>query len=218
MTDKGYNKFKRSLDNHDFMTPEHIATFLRNNKTGVDNHGRQALAQIIEKFHRNETVVDAACGTCVNWELFRMRSTPCKYIGVDRTADFLAHAHNLYQDEIELKLGYVQELPFADGEVEVVIMRHILEHLQEGYELAIREGLRVASKELILVFFLDLDEGLYDKIQESDPDERGCTFFWNTYSWPKLIGFLSEFGYEIKMDRILTPGASAADTIVRIIK
>lgn len=192
--------------------------FLRNHGTGADNLGRQALAEIIEKFHPNETVADVACGTCVNWEVFRARNTPCKYIGVDRTAGFLEHARNLYQGEIELKLGYVQELPFADNEVEVVVMRHILEHLQEGYELAIREGLRVASKELIVIFFLDPTDSAEDHIQESKVDENGCTYFWNTYSWFKFTQFISQLGVQIKVERVVTPGAAHADTIVRLIK
>jgi ubiquinone/menaquinone biosynthesis C-methylase UbiE len=78
---QGYNKFKDTPDNHDFMTKEHIGTFLRNHRTGIDNLGRQALAQIIELYDC-PTVLDAACGTCVNWEVFKLRGTRCKYTGV----------------------------------------------------------------------------------------------------------------------------------------
>jgi len=215
---QGHNKFKTSPDNHDFMEPDHIARFLRNHKTGIDNNGRYALAEIINHHHSGETVVDAACGTCVNWEVFKRAGVDCKFIAVDRAEGLLEHAKGLYGSEIEYKLGYVQELPFEDDEVEVVIMRHIMEHLEEGYVAAIEEGLRVASKELIVVFFIDPANGPDDNISESDPDENGCTYFWNTYSLPKLQDFLFSKGYQVKMGRVETFGAAATDTIFRIIK
>jgi len=214
---KGQNPYKRTLDNHDFMEKDHISRFLRNHKTGIDNLGRQGLAQIVEKYD-NPRVIDAACGTCVNWDVFKLRGTKCEYVGVDRTEGLLSHAQELYGDEIELVQGYVQALPFNDDSADIVVLRHILEHLQEGYEDVIREGLRVASKELVIVFFLDPSNAPQDDISESDPDENGCTYFWNTYSYPKLMEFLNGFGYQVKLHVIPTPGAAHQDTIVRIIK
>jgi ubiquinone/menaquinone biosynthesis C-methylase UbiE len=120
--------------------------------------------------------------------------------------------------EISVTKGYVQELPLKDGSVDIVIMRHILEHLQEGYEDAILEGLRVASKELIVVFFLNPSHEDDDVIHESDPDENGCTYFWNTYSWIKFTNFVSGLGVKMKYDHVITPGAAHSDTIVRLIK
>jgi ubiquinone/menaquinone biosynthesis C-methylase UbiE len=213
---KGFNKFKDTPDNHDFMTEEHIAGFLRNHRTGTDNLGRHTLASIIAK-HDNPLVLDAACGTCVNWEVFKQRGIQCQYTGVDRTLGMLEEAEKRYP-EITLVPGYVQQLPFNDDSHDIVIMRHILEHLQEGYEDAIREGLRVASKELVVVFFLNPSDQEEDTIEESDPDENGCTYFWNTYSWSKFINFVAELGVAMKCDHVITPGAAHADTIVRLIK
>ena len=210
------NKFKDTPDNHDFMTQEHIAGFLRNHKTGIDNLGRRYLASIVNGYN-NPTVVDAACGTCVNREVFKLMGVRCQYIGVDRTEDMLVEAARRYPD-ITVVPGYVQELPLENDAADVVIMRHIFEHLQEGYEDAIREGLRVASKELVLVFFLDPSSEPEDRIEESDPDENGCTYFWNTYSRQKLMEFLIRFGYQIKGAFVPTPGAAHADTIIRIVK
>lgn len=213
----GHNPFKRTLDNHDFMSPDQIAQFLRHHGTGADNRGRQMLAKIVSQYP-NARVVDAACGTCVNWEVFKNAGVQCQYTGVDRTEGMLAEARSRYGHEIELRQGYVQELPFEDDSVDVVIMRHILEHLQEGYEAAIVEGLRVAARELVLVFFLDPSPGFVDSIEESDVDENGCSFFWNTYSWPKLTHFIATLGVQMKVERITTPGAAHADTIVRLVK
>lgn len=217
MAIKGYNKFKDSPDNHDFMTEEHVAGFLRNHRTGIDNLGRQALGRIVATYP-NPRVLDAACGTCVNWDVFKAMGVQCEYVGMDRTESMLREADHRYGDEIALHCGYVQATDLPDGFADVVILRHILEHLQEGYEAAIREGLRVASKELIVVFFLDPSDSEEDVMSESDPDENGCTYFWNTYSWTKFTGFIASLGVQIKLGHVATPGAAHADTIVRLIK
>jgi ubiquinone/menaquinone biosynthesis C-methylase UbiE len=214
---QGFNKFKHTPDNHDFMSGEHIAGFLRNHRTGTDNLGRQTLAKIIQQYD-NPKVLDAACGTCVNWEVFKLTGTKCQYVGMDRTEGMLEEANNRYGGEITLHRGYVQETDLPDNFVDVVIMRHILEHLQEGYETAIKEGLRVASKELIVVFFLDPSEKEEDEMQESPLDENGCTYFWNTYSWAKFTRFVSGLGVKMMIGYVKTPGAAHADTIVRLVK
>ena len=214
---KGHNPYKDTPDNHDFMTTEHVSGSLRNHRTGVDNYGRQTLAQIIAQ-HDNPKVLDAACGTCVNWDVFKQAGVQCEYVGMDRTEGMLTEAIKRYGDEITLHQGYVQKTDLPDDYADVVIMRHIVEHLQEGYEDAIHEGLRVASKELVLVFFLDPSDSEEDDISESEPDENGCTYFWNTYSWPKFTKFVSSLGVQMKVGHVVTPGAAHADTIVRLIK
>lgn len=219
--------YKTRKDNHDFMEPDHIAGFLRKHKTGVDNIGRAALVQILGSYV-NPKVLDAACGTCVNYEVFRNLGLKCRYTGLDRTQKLLDHAKELYVPssgtvaDLEriptLVHGYVEEMPFENGEFDVVVLRHILEHLEEGYELAVQEALRVASKEVIVVFFLDPSPKDEDEVIESEKDENGCTYFWNTYSWTKFVNFLAPFGYKIARHRLVTPGAAHADTIVRILK
>jgi len=199
------------------MTEEHIASFLRNHNTGTNNLGRHKLASIVREYD-NPSVLDVACGTCVNWEVFKNVNVQCKYHGIDRTKKMLAHAKRLYGDEIMLHEGYIQELPFKGSSYDIVIARHILEHLSEGYEQAINEVFRVASKEAILVFFLDLSDGPQDHIQESQPDENGCTYFWNTYSHDRLFTFLSGLNCRIVTDYVRTPNAAANDTIIRLIK
>lgn len=209
--------YRDRRDNHDFMTPEHVSGFLRNHGTGTNNLGRMVLSNIIRTYD-NPKVLDAACGTCVNWETFKLLGTKCRYTGMDRTQKMIDHARKLYDNQIDLQLGYVQNMPFQDGQMDIVIMRHILEHLEEGYEAAIKEGLRVASKELIVVFFINPSDSDKDDISESTPDENNCTYFWNTYSWSKFVNFVSGLGVRIQRDYVVTPGAAADDTIIRLIK
>jgi ubiquinone/menaquinone biosynthesis C-methylase UbiE len=214
---KGHNPYKNTPDDHDFMEEEHIARFLRNDGTGVDNLGRRSLGNIV-KSHGHPDVLDIACGTAVNWETFKKFNMPCNYTGLDRTKNLLTHAKELYGDEISLVEGYAQDLPFKDNSFDIVILRHILEHLQEGYEDVIKEALRVTRKELVVVFFLDLTISEEDRIQESDPDENGCTYFWNEYSHSKFMRFVSSLGVRPAVGYIRSPDAAHADTIFRLIK
>lgn len=216
MSDKAWETRR---DNHDFMEPAHVAQFLRNHRTGPDNLGRMALAQIIAS-QAPCTVLDAACGTGVNWEVLHNHNVPCTYTGLDRTARLLAHARDLYgsHEDAEFVQGYVEEMPFDDESKDIVILRHILEHLEEGYEPAITEALRVAAKEVIVVFFLTPNETQEHVLEESEPDKNGCTYHWNTYSWQKFSTFLAGFGYRFTAHHVPTPGAAHADTIVRIYK
>lgn len=211
-------KWETRRDNHDFMQPDHVRNFLRNHNTGVNNLGRLCLATMIAQHGEGTKVLDAACGSCVNYEVFRNHHVPCVYTGLDRTDKLLEEARRRYGDEITLVKGFVQEMPVPDESQDVVILRHIVEHLEEGYELAIKEALRVAKKEVILVFFLTPRQEPTDLIEQSQPDENGCTYFWNTYSWPKFTQFVASLGVQIQVKHVPTPGAAHADTIVRLIK
>jgi len=209
--------YQTRRDNHDFMTEEHISVFLRNHNTGTNNRGRHRLASLLFEYQQ-PTVLDVACGSCVNWEVFKGRGLDCQYTGLDRTKKMLAHAQALYGDEIKLQEGFIQSLPFQDSAFDIVIARHIIEHLGEGYEQAIKEVYRVASKEAIIVLFVDLANGPDDEIKESDPDENGCTYFWNTYAHDKFMTFLGTLGCRVSVEYVVTPNAAANDTIIRLIK
>jgi len=200
------------------MKPDHVAQFLRNHNTGVNNLGRLYLASIISQHGPGTTVLDAACGSCVNYEVFKNHHVKCHYTGLDRTEKLLEEAKCRYHDEITLIKGFVQEIPLPDESQDIVILRHILEHLEEGYELAIKDALRVAKKEVIAVFFLTPNTGETDQLEQSSPDENGCTYWWNTYSWNKFVRFVASLGHQVQVRYVLTPGAAHADTIVRIIK
>lgn len=223
-------KYKTRKDDHDYMTPDHVATFLRDHNTGTDNLGRHALSEIVRSHSipdHTPTVLDAACGTCVNFEVFKNRRVPCHYVGLDRTQQLLDHAGNLYvpatsgdiTNLVGLRQGYVQEMPFEDNSFDIVILRHIVEHLEEGYELALKEAWRVAKKEVVVIFFENPTSASDHVFCESEPDDNGCTYWWNKYSWMKFSKFIvDDLGAFFTRNVIVTPGAAAQDTIIRIYK
>ncbi len=210
-------------DDHDFMTDEEIAGFLRGPATGFKNNGRRCLVSTVNELGLTRpTVLDAACGTAINWETFKDMGVECDYTGMDRTEKMIVDAERRYGDEITTKIGYVQGLPFEDDSFDVVIMRHIMEHLPPGdMEEAIAEGIRVASNTFLISFFLPPDAREEHDIQEnpSNDGRDGCTHFWNTYSHRRLMEFLNGFGYQVQRSMpIPTIGAAHPDVIYSITK
>jgi len=206
-------------NDHDFFTPEHVAQFLRNHKTGIDNRGRQQLVHIIKSYN-DPTILDVACGTAVNYEVLRNMGVKCLYTGYDRTQQLLDHAKSLYGENILLKRGHAQDLPYADRTFDVSILRHILEHMSpENAYRAIEEAIRVSIQETILVFFLTPHNGPTHNIERRPSNIEGhpeITHYWNTYSWLQLMQFLSKFGRKISREDVYTFGAAAPDCIVRL--
>ncbi len=217
---RNIHKDQTRLDDHDFMEPDHIARFLRNYKTGVDNLGRHTLAKILKQYS-SPTVLDIACGSCVNFEVFRRFGVQCQYIGYDRTRNLLHHARTLYGDEIRLDRGYAEDLPYVDHYVDVSILRHIGEHmLPKDFYTAIQEAIRVSKSEVIIVFFetpQNIPEHIVNKRSSNIPNQE-VFHYWNVYSWSRFTEFIASLGVQMKYDHIQTPGAAHADTIVRLIK
>lgn len=214
-----------AYNDHDYFDKDHVARFLRNHNTGVDNWGRHALAGIINSYEGPLSILDAPCGTACNFEVFESALNICfSYTGLDRTQQFLDHAKKLYGDRLELKHGYVQELPYESGSFDITIGRHIFEHLEPSeMELAIKELVRVANREAILVFFLDPHMGpehIIERRSSNIPGKPEIMHYWNTLSWPKLLNLITSLPFvkQIMHHKVITPGAAAADIIVRVLK
>lgn len=215
--------YKNHSNDHDFFQEDHISRFLRQHKTGTDNNGRIRLGELIHE-NKYSTILDVASGSCVNYETWKGMNCKIKYTGFDLTQNLLNEARRRYGSEIELKHGYAQELleNFQPKSFDFVVIRHYLEHAFAGqYETIIKQALEIADKELVIVFFLDLIDGPDDIIEERSSNIEGkpeITHFWSCFSKDKLFNFLSTLGCQIKIEYVVTQGAAANDTIIRLIK
>lgn len=209
-------------NDHDFFDDDHIKRFLRQHKTGEDNFGRQFLTYIVGNYH-NPKILDAAGGSAVNYPVFRSTGFPFEYYLLDRTQKLIDYAKELYGNEIHTVHGYVQEIPFEDNFFDITILRHIGEHLSpDDFHLAIEEAIRVSSKEVVIVFFLEPHDGPEDVLETRSSNIEGhpeITHKWNQYSRSKFISFLRQVApnAKIKSGEIMTPGAAAVDYIYRVI-
>jgi ubiquinone/menaquinone biosynthesis C-methylase UbiE len=138
---------------------------------------------ILEKNYKS--VLDIPCGLCVDFLSLKQSNPEIDYLGVDITTLFVDRAIN---QNIPAKLGRIQEIPVLDSSFDVVYSRHILEHL-DTYRQAIPELVRVAKKEVLIVFFMKPVPTEYDAILIGNVD--GCPIFHNQYSKSKLEAFLN---------------------------
>lgn len=131
-----------------------------------------------------KSVLDVPCGVCIDYPLFKKNCPNIYYLGVDLTPAFVDNAIKL---GIPAQLGKIQELPCLDSSFEVTYARHILEHL-DSYEDAIKELVRVAKKEVIIVFFIPPHGNESNRIFIKELN--GYPIYHNRYSKSQIESFL----------------------------
>lgn len=109
-----------------------------------------------------------------------------KYTGLDTTEEFIKYAEEKYGTKVKIKFkhGDIQDIPFGDGEFDLVYTRHTLEYLP-NYKKAVAELARVCSNRCIIVLLNDL-KPRGNKIKFNN--EKGVYF--NYYKESGLIGTL----------------------------
>lgn len=137
---------------------------------------------ILEKNYKS--VLDIPCGLCVDFASLKQIDPQIDYLGIDLTALFIDRA---ILQNIPVKLGRIQEIPCPDSSFDIAYSRHILEHLNI-YQQAIQELIRVAKKEVLIVFFIKPIANGFDLIIDGLVDRY--PIYYNQYSRPKLESFL----------------------------
>lgn len=145
---------------------------------------KQTAAAYISK-KKYKTVLDIACGTASFKKALELAGSKARYTGVDSANYWKLKGHDftLVQNDAEdLK-------DILDKSFDVVFMRHILEHLPT-FQRGLSEALRVAKKEVIVVFFN----------KPADKEEIRTVFddgvvYTNIYSTKDIEKFLEDYTY-----------------------
>jgi ubiquinone/menaquinone biosynthesis C-methylase UbiE len=138
-------------------------------------------------------VLDVPCGTCTEYFAYKANHIAIEYTGLDITRYLVARAQAMGINAVE---GSIENIPFNDSSFELVYARHILEHL-DYYHLALNECIRVAEKEVLVVFFIPPGEGEGDKISYANVD--GAGLYHNRYNKEALVNFVNQ---NLKVDHL----------------
>jgi ubiquinone/menaquinone biosynthesis C-methylase UbiE len=169
---------------HDSLSRDHVKnTFMRGKGFGVDSLGRIKVAELIrDKGFKN--VFDIPCCNCVMYEVLKKHIPDIDYYGADLTLQMIDVSEELFP-ELKFKLSrcYIQDMGFNDNAFEVVIARHIFEHIPDWKE-AMQECLRIAGKYVYFVFYLP--PGKEEKINLCK--NVSGDYYLNTYREKDVIG------------------------------
>lgn len=113
------------------------------------------------------SMLDVPCGLCIDYLGLKKDKIDVAYHGADITQKLVDRAQKLGLSVIKAD---IENLPYADNQFDLTYARHILEHLPY-YEKAVAELVRVARREVLIVFFIkptSADNDLIDCAALSD--------------------------------------------------
>lgn len=164
---------------HDALKKDYLKNeFLKWPGFGVDSVGRNKLAELIKnKSILEPSILDVPCGNSINYQVFKQYDFDFQYYGADLTDKLIESSIELYPElHDHFTLCYIQDLPFVPGQFDIVVARHIFEHIPD-WRKAIQECLRVASKYTYLIFFKEPGYNEDIKLEK----RRTGDFYLNTY-------------------------------------
>ncbi len=166
---------------------------LVNHLSNVEDTERSLLRRILRETSPT-SLLDVACGPATEKTGYDRYGLGIDYTGLDASRYMLGVAQQRHPDSKFVR-ATVEELPFRDSTFDVVLLKHILEHLPT-YEDAVHEALRVARDTVLIDFFhalIPIGRNIHLK------DRRGFPNNW--YSRSKFHSFLdtcSITGYELR--------------------
>lgn len=186
--------------------PEEDLRTLVTRLSNVEDKERSLIRRIVREI-RPMTLLDVACGPATEKSGYDQYGLGIDYTGLDASRYMLNVAQQRHPDS-NLVRANVQELPFRDATFDVILLKHILEHLP-GYEIAVTEALRVARSAVIIDFFHTLLP-----ISRDIPlkDRRG--FHNNWYSRARFHSFLDTCSSGFELYQTTGTSGQTADVYV----
>lgn len=149
-------------------------------KEGVQSDRIYCRKYIAEKNYKS--FLDCGCGLAVDYYGFKEDNYPIKYVGLD-SCYYLIDLHRANDIQI-IEAELDKPLPIRDDTYECVYGREIMEHLQY-HRRTLDEFIRVASKEVIITWFIKPDNEPEDIKYREDED-----VFHNKYNIDQLEKFI----------------------------
>jgi len=113
----------------DDYSPETVEEFLRAGDEGSAHPSRLKAIELLEGIG---SVLDVGCGTGVMFELIRRHRPSIDYAGIDVTEQFVRSAQRRFPSDAQrFRQGSIFDLQADGRQFDVVLCRHVLEHLPD---------------------------------------------------------------------------------------
>jgi SAM-dependent methyltransferase len=113
---------------------------------------RRQLAEILVRL--GDRLLDVGCGPGALWPRLEPYRPRVEWVGVDVTAAMVAAARRLFPG-VAVYQADAGHLPFPDQSFDVVLLRHVLEHLPYSLlEAALAQAMRLARRAVVVDFYL----------------------------------------------------------------
>lgn len=134
-------------------SPERIEGVVRRERgLDPDASARRRLADLVVRL--GDTLLDVGCGPGAMWTHFEPHRPRVSWTGADVTPEMLDVARRLFT-HVEVVHAEARALPFLDDAFDVVLLRHVLEHLPvEMLPEVLREAFRVARRAVVADFYV----------------------------------------------------------------
>lgn len=97
-----------------------------------------------------ESMLDIPCGFCTEYAGLQQDNIAITYYGIDIAQPLVELAQ---EKGLMVVHGSIEDIPYPDSYVDLCYARHIFEHIP-SYEIALNELMRVARKEVLIIFSL----------------------------------------------------------------
>ena len=146
-------KDRRDWENWFRWTPQRIKRIVQDEQQRARSQSnRSALADLVVSLGDN--LLDVGCGPGALWQHFENYRPRFSWMGVDVTEAMAGVAHRL-APHVAIAVTDAGKLPFADKSFEVVLLRHVLEHLPQWLmQQALGEAMRVARRAVVVDFYI----------------------------------------------------------------
>jgi SAM-dependent methyltransferase len=168
--------------------------FLRDPVDGIDHPARVYLREWLKK-NPGLTLLDIPCGPGVEYEGFRKDNVPVKYIGMDFSETMLRAVKSRFP-EADVREGNILDIALPPRSVDVVLCRHILEHLDD-WRPAVREAIRVARRCVFIV--------LFRMPTHTERRAIGHGAYDNRLDWSEISAFIDSVGRETHVETLTLP-------------
>jgi glycosyltransferase involved in cell wall biosynthesis len=146
-------KDRRDWENWFRWTPQRIKRIVQDEQQrSPSQSNRSALADLVVSL--GDSLLDVGCGPGALWQYFENYKPRFSWTGVDVTEAMASVAHKL-APQVGIAVTDAGKLPFVDKSFEVVLLRHVLEHLPQWLmREALSEAMRVARRAVVVDFYI----------------------------------------------------------------